>query len=111
MEIVIVEKKTFEALLAAAETLVGKVGELCRHCSDQTGKQMARRAGGLPPDTHKPANLAGFARQPDDRLRAGEPQVLLQAGGGGAAIGRGDLATIRYLSGNGDPLNSQIYEQ
>ena len=72
---------------------------------------MARRAGGLPPDTHKPANLAGFARQPEDRLRAGEPQVLLQAGGGGAAIGRGDLATIRYLSGNGDPLNAQIYEQ
>ena len=35
MEIVIVEKKTFEALLAAAETLVGKVGELCRHCSDK----------------------------------------------------------------------------
>ncbi len=35
MEIVIVEKKTFEALLTAAETLVGKVGELCRHCSDK----------------------------------------------------------------------------
>ncbi|WP_416980440.1 helix-turn-helix domain-containing protein [Alistipes ihumii] len=35
MEIVIVEKKTFEALLAAAESLAGKVGELCRHCSDK----------------------------------------------------------------------------
>lgn len=35
MEIVIVEKKTFEALLAATETLVGKVGELCNCCSDK----------------------------------------------------------------------------
>lgn len=35
MEIVIVEKKTFEALLTAAETLAGKVGELCRRCSDR----------------------------------------------------------------------------
>ena len=35
MEIVIVEKKTFEALLTAAETLAGKVGELCRRCSDK----------------------------------------------------------------------------
>ena len=35
MEIVIIEKKTFEALLAAAETLAGKVGELCRRCSDK----------------------------------------------------------------------------
>lgn len=39
MEIVIVEKKTFEALLAAAETLAGKVGELCRHCSDRREKK------------------------------------------------------------------------
>lgn len=39
MEIVIVEKKTFEALLAATETLVGKVGALCRRCND---KQMQK---------------------------------------------------------------------
>lgn len=39
MEIVIVEKKTFEALLAAAETLVGKVGALCCRCND---KQMQK---------------------------------------------------------------------
>lgn len=39
MEIVIVEKKTFEALLAATETLTGKVGALCRRCND---KQMQK---------------------------------------------------------------------
>lgn len=39
MEIVIVEKETFEALLAATETLVGKVGALCRRCND---KQMQK---------------------------------------------------------------------
>lgn len=39
MEIVIVEKKTFEALLTATETLVGKVGALCRRCND---KQMQK---------------------------------------------------------------------
>lgn len=35
MEIIIVEKETFEALLTAAETLAGKVGELCRRYSDR----------------------------------------------------------------------------
>ena len=35
MEIVIIEKKNFEALLFGAETLTGKVYALCRHCSDQ----------------------------------------------------------------------------
>ena len=64
MEIVIVEKKTFEALLAAAETLAGKVGELCRRCSDKRESKWL---------AHKPANLADLARQPEDRLRAGEP--------------------------------------
>ena len=39
MEIVIVEKETFEALLTATETLVGKVGALCRRCND---KQMQK---------------------------------------------------------------------
>lgn len=35
MEIVIIEKKTFEALLSGVETLTGKVGALCRRCSDK----------------------------------------------------------------------------
>lgn len=39
MEIVIVEKKTFEALLSGVETLTGKVGALCRRCND---KQMQK---------------------------------------------------------------------
>lgn len=39
MEIVIVEKETFEALLAATEMLVRKVGALCHRCND---KQMQK---------------------------------------------------------------------
>lgn len=39
MEIVIVEKKTFEALLSGVESLTGKVGALCRRCND---KQMQK---------------------------------------------------------------------
>ena len=35
MEIVIIEKKTFEALLSGVETLTGKVDALCRRCSDK----------------------------------------------------------------------------
>lgn len=35
MEIVIIEKKTFEALLLGAETLTRKVDALCRRCNDQ----------------------------------------------------------------------------
>ena len=35
MEIVIIEKKTFEALLCGVETLTGKVDALCRCCSDK----------------------------------------------------------------------------
>ena len=37
MEIVIVEKKTFEALLAAAGTLAAKVDALQRRCGDRQG--------------------------------------------------------------------------
>lgn len=37
MEIVIVEKKTFEALLAAAGTLAAKVDALHRRCGDRQG--------------------------------------------------------------------------
>ena len=43
MEIVIVEKKTFEALLSGVETLTGKVGALCRRCND---KQMQKGSTG-----------------------------------------------------------------
>ena len=39
MEGVSIEKKTFEALLSGVETLVGKVGALCRRCND---KQMQK---------------------------------------------------------------------
>lgn len=39
MEVVIIEKKTFEALLSGVETLTGKVGALCRRCND---KQMQK---------------------------------------------------------------------
>lgn len=39
MEVVIIEKKTFEALLSGMETLTGKVGALCRRCND---KQMQK---------------------------------------------------------------------
>lgn len=35
MEIVIIEKKTFEALLFGVEALTGKVDALCRRCSDR----------------------------------------------------------------------------
>lgn len=35
MEIVIIEKKTFEALLSGVEALTGKVDALCRCCSDR----------------------------------------------------------------------------
>ena len=35
MEVVIIEKKTFEALLSGVETLTGKVGALCRRCNDK----------------------------------------------------------------------------
>lgn len=35
MEIVIIEKKTFEALLAQVATLTGKVNVLTRKCSDR----------------------------------------------------------------------------
>lgn len=35
MEVVIIEKKTFEALLSGVETLTGKVGALCRRCHDR----------------------------------------------------------------------------
>ena len=37
MEIVIVEKRTFEALLAAAGTLAAKVDALQRRCGDRQG--------------------------------------------------------------------------
>ena len=39
MEIVSVEKKAFEACVAAAESLAGKVGEVCRRCSDGREKK------------------------------------------------------------------------
>lgn len=39
MEVVIIEKKTFEALLAGVETLTGKVSALCSRCND---KQMQK---------------------------------------------------------------------
>ena len=39
MEVVIIEKKTFEALLSGVETLTGKVGALCHRCND---KQMQK---------------------------------------------------------------------
>ncbi len=39
MEIVIIEKKTFEALLSGVEALIGKVDALCRRCND---KQMQK---------------------------------------------------------------------
>ena len=39
MEVVIIEKNTFEALLSGVETLTGKVGALCRRCND---KQMQK---------------------------------------------------------------------
>lgn len=39
MEVVIIEKKTFEALLSGVEMLTGKVGALCRRCND---KQMQK---------------------------------------------------------------------
>ena len=39
MEIVIIEKKTFEALLSGIDTLTGKVDALCRRCND---KQMQK---------------------------------------------------------------------
>ena len=48
MEIVIIEKKPFEALLSGVETLTGKVDALCRHCGDKhvskwlDGKQVCR---------------------------------------------------------------------
>ena len=39
MEVVIIEKKTFEALLSGVETLTGKVCALCHRCND---KQMQK---------------------------------------------------------------------
>ena len=35
MEVVIIEKETFEALLSGVETLTGKVNALCRRCRDK----------------------------------------------------------------------------
>ena len=58
MEIVIVEKKTFEALLSGVETLVGKVGALCRCCNDKQMQKWLDGGGGVPPVAHKPPHAA-----------------------------------------------------
>ena len=58
MEVVIIEKKTFEALLSGVETLTGKVGALCRRCNDKQMQKVARRGGGVPPAAHKPPHAA-----------------------------------------------------
>ena len=114
MEIVIIEKKTFEALLAAAETLAGKVGELCRRCSDKReskwldGQEVCRlmRISPRTLQTLRDSRKIAFAQV--------NRKFFLQAGGGGAAVERGRLATISaggYLNGNTNPLNPQIYER
>jgi len=69
MEIVSIEKKTFEMMVAA-------FGALSEH-----GK-MAHGRGGLRAVENKPAHVADAARQAAYRLLADKPQVLLQAGGG-----------------------------
>ena len=71
MEVVIIEKKTFEALLTDVATLMEKVNGLARMCNDRRlsnwldGEDVCR------------------AGQPPDCLFAGQSQVFLQAGRGG----------------------------
>jgi len=80
MEIVSIEKKTFEMMVAAFGALSEKVAAL-RRKSDTHGK-MAHGRGGLRAVENKPAHVADAARQAAYRLLADKPQVLLQAGGG-----------------------------
>ena len=74
MEVVIIEKKTFEALLSGVETLVGKVGTLCRRCND---KQMQKWLDGE--EVCRLLRISPRTLQSDNRLYADQPKILLQA--------------------------------
>ena len=81
MEIVSIEKKTFEMMVAAFGALSEKVAAL-RRKSDTGRMERWLGRGGLRAVENKPAHVADAARQAAYRLLADKPQVLLQAGGG-----------------------------
>ena len=85
MEIVSIEKKTFEMMVAAFGALSEKVAALEAQKRHGAHGKMAHGRGGLRAVENKPAHVADAARQAAYRLLADKPQVLLQAGGGEAA--------------------------
>lgn len=58
MEIVIIEKKTFEALLSGVGTLTEKVNTLYRRCGDRKMNKWLDGGGRVPPAAYQPKNLA-----------------------------------------------------
>ena len=85
MEIVSIEKKTFEMMVAAFGALAEKVAALRRRSDTGrmerwlTGEEVCGQL------RISPRTLQTLARQAAYRLLADKPQVLLQAGGGQAA--------------------------
>ena len=80
MEIVSIEKKTFEMMVATFGALSEKVAALRRKSDSGAHGKMAHGRGGLRAVENKPAHVADVARQAAYRLLADKPQVLLQAG-------------------------------
>lgn len=58
MEIVIIEKKAFEALLSGVGTLTEKVNTLYRRCGDRKMNKWLRRGGSMPPAAYQPPDTA-----------------------------------------------------
>ena len=82
MEIVSIEKKTFEMMVAAIRRTLGEGRRPKAQKRHGAHGKMAHGRGGLRAVENKPAHVADAARQAAYRLLADKPQVLLQAGGG-----------------------------
>ncbi len=69
MEVITIEKKTYEAMMERFRILTAKVDALCREC-DEKHMQVAGQSGCLPNPEHQFAYPANLPQQPDAALYA-----------------------------------------
>lgn len=77
MEIVSIERKTFEELVAKFDRFVSRMDAICHRHGEKENERVDGQSGRVPDAQHQPPNLADASGQRHVGLFADKPQDLL----------------------------------